>query len=260
MKESVKRLLWAVSLLLIFLSVCFFTAGFLPGLLMMLCAISANPILIERFNRYKGLTVAFLILGLLVASVAALPKSSEQANAYATQREVIRSAASEALDSIDIDEQAPVNLEYDENSPLNWSVAAALPKSDPSPYKWIAPTATLPTVTSQPIKTEAPDSLAGAGKSTAVEGIEIVYYTETIARGEYASIEIIGKPNTTYNCKVDYKSGPSKAKGLGDQDSDGEGYVEWEWKVGTNTSLDYRPTITVSGGGDSVSVRFQVVE
>ena len=260
MKKSVKRLLWAVSLLLIFLSVCFFTAGFLPGFLMLLCAISANPILIERFNRDKGLTVAVLILGLLIASIAALPNSSGQADASVDQRETYSSAVAEALDSIEIDEQAPVNLEYDENSPLNWAAAAALPKGDPSPYKWITPTAALPTATSQPIKTEAPDSLPGAGVSKAVGGIEIVYYTETIARGEYASIEIKGKPNTTYHCKVDYKSGQSKAKGLGDQDSDDEGYVEWEWKVSTNTSLDYRPTITVSGGGGSISVRFKVVE
>ncbi len=260
MKKSVKRLLWAVSLLLIFLSVCFFTAGFLPGFLMLLCAISANPILIERFNRYKGLTAAFLVLGLLIASIAALPNSSDQADASDAQHETNRFVSSEALDSFEIDEQVPVNLEYDENSPLNWAAAAALSQGDPSPYKWITPTAALPTATSETTKTEAPDSIAEAGGSKAVGGIEIVYYTETIARGEYVSIEIIGKPNTTYNCKVDYKSGQSKAKGLGDQDSDDEGYVEWEWKVGTNTSLDYRPTITVSGGGESVSVRFKVVE
>lgn len=260
MKKSVQRLLWAVSLLLLFLSACFFTAGFLPGFLMLLCAISANPVLIERLNRYKGLTAAFLILGLLIASIAVLPDLSGQEDASAAQHETNRSVSSDALDSIEIDEQAPANLEHDENSPLNWAAAAALPKGDPSPYKWIAPTAALPTATSQPIKTEAPDSLAGAGVSKAVGGIEIISYKETIARGEYASIEIKGKPNTTYHCKVDYKSGPSKAKGLGDKDSDSEGYVEWEWKVGTNTSLDYRPTITVSGGGESVSVRFKVVE
>lgn len=260
MKKSGKRLLWAVSLLLIFLSVCFFTAGFLPGLLMLLCAISANPILIERFHRYKGLTTVLLIFGLLIASVVALPKSSDQANASTTQREANRSMASEALASIEIDEQASTYIEYDEKSPLNWAAAAALPQSDPSSYKWTTPTATLPVVTSEPIKTEASDYQAGAEKSKTVNGIEIVYYTETIARGEYASIEIIGKPNTTYNCKVEYKSGLSKAKGLGDQDSDGEGYAEWSWKVGTNASLDYRPTITISGGGSSVSVRFQVVE
>ena len=91
-------------------------------------------------------------------------------------------------------------------------------------------------------------------------GIEIIDYTDVIERGDYASIEIKGEPNTTYHIKVKYKSGMSKAKGLGDQDSDSEGYASWSWKVGTNTSLDYRPTITISGGGNTASIQFEVVE
>ena len=85
-------------------------------------------------------------------------------------------------------------------------------------------------------------------------------YTDVVGRGEYASIKIQGAPNTAYTCDVEYKSGPSKAEGLGEKQSDGEGYVSWSWKVGTKTSLDYTPTITISGGGDSVSVSFKVVK
>ena len=81
-----------------------------------------------------------------------------------------------------------------------------------------------------------------------------------IGRGEYASIKIKGEPNTVYDCSVEYKSGMSTADGLGQERSDAQGYASWTWKVGTRTSIDYRPAIYVEGGGDSVSVTFRVTE
>ena len=85
-------------------------------------------------------------------------------------------------------------------------------------------------------------------------------YSETVRRGARAFIEIQGAPNTEYTCDVEYKSGPSTADGLGTRTSNGEGIVRWSWKVGSRTSLDYTPTIYISGGGDSISVDFEVTQ
>ena len=52
----------------------------------------------------------------------------------------------------------------------------------------------------------------------------------------------------------------SSAKGIGVKRSDGDGIVSWRWKVGTKTSLDYSPTIYIDGGGDSISVQFDVTK
>ncbi len=79
-------------------------------------------------------------------------------------------------------------------------------------------------------------------------------------RGSYAFIEIQGAPNTDYTCEVQYKTTMSNADGLGTKRSDGNGNVSWKWKVGSRTSLDYMPTIYIDGGGDSVSVEFEVTE
>ncbi|MPN48707.1 hypothetical protein SDC9_196319 [bioreactor metagenome] len=79
-------------------------------------------------------------------------------------------------------------------------------------------------------------------------------------RGASAFIEIQGVPNTEYTCDVEYKSGLSGADGLGTKKSNGEGIVRWSWKVGSRTSLDYTPTIYISGGGDSINVDFEVIK
>lgn len=85
-------------------------------------------------------------------------------------------------------------------------------------------------------------------------------YSDVVSRGDKAYIKIHGEPSTDYTCEVEYKSGPSTADGLGTKRSDANGLVKWSWKVGTRTSLNYTPTITISGGGDSVSVDFEVTE
>ena len=95
---------------------------------------------------------------------------------------------------------------------------------------------------------------------TRAAGIRIVDYSETVSRGARAFIEIQGAPNTEYTCDVEYKSGSSSADGLGTKTSNGDGIVRWSWKVGSRTSLDYTPTIYISGGGDSVSVDFEVTK
>ena len=260
MKKGIQKIFWVISVLLVILAIYFFTVGIVSGFLMLLCAVVINPIILEKLIRRKGLSAGLLVFGLMVASIAVLPKTSDQTYMPSIQSEANQSAVSGVPDAIKIGEQALKKLAYDETSQIGWAAAAALPQGDKTPYKLAVPSATIPPATTKPAVTGNADYQTTADTRKGIAGIEIVYYTETIARGDYASIEIKGVPNTTYNCQVEYKSGPSKAKGLGDKDSDGEGYASWIWKVGTNTSLDYRPTIYVSGGGDSISVRFQVVE
>ena len=65
------------------------------------------------------------------------------------------------------------------------------------------------------------------------DDIEIV--NVDIKKGSESEIKIKGEPNTSYDIKVYYKSGISKAKELVSKKSDSEGYVSWKWKVSSNT-------------------------
>ena len=78
--------------------------------------------------------------------------------------------------------------------------------------------------------------------------------------GDSAYITVKGSPNTEYICKVKYSSGYSSAKGLGKAISDSEGYVTWSWKIGSKTSTDFKPEITVSGDGQTVKTTISVLK
>ena len=64
--------------------------------------------------------------------------------------------------------------------------------------------------------------------------------------GSYATLVAAVSPARRCSIKVHYKSGPSRAQGLGPKTPSG-GRVSWTWKVGTNTTLG-RWAITVSCG------------
>lgn len=66
--------------------------------------------------------------------------------------------------------------------------------------------------------------------------IEIISLTSPVKAGSNATIVIKGNPGETYYIEVIYKSGPSKASGLGSKVADSKGRVSWTWKVGINTS------------------------
>ncbi len=89
------------------------------------------------------------------------------------------------------------------------------------------------------------------------EGLTVISWPKTISRNETGTVEIQGKPNTTYTIQVYYKSGASTADGLEAKTSDNNGYVFWTWKVGGRTSAGtFR--IVISGGGESKTVYFTV--
>ena len=91
------------------------------------------------------------------------------------------------------------------------------------------------------------------------EGIQVLAWPETVGRNETATVTIQGLPNTTYSITVNYKSGPSSAQGLEDKTSDGSGQVSWSWKVSGRTSPGTF-NITVSGGGETLTLPFTVTE
>lgn len=259
MKKGFRVFLWVGSILCALLAIAFFTAGFLPGLLMLLCALLVNPLILERINRKNGVSTAFLIAGLLIASIAALPGSDGKTRGLETQADagsVTRSVAADAsLTSSTA--QARNDEVQEETSAAVAGIVASLPDDDVSREKQNQDPAED---TKNPVGTPAPTTQPLTKADAQSTGIEIVSCPDIVSRGEYASVQIKGEPNTDYTCSVQYKTTMSTAAGLGEKQSDDEGFVTWKWKIGTRTSLDYRPTIYIEGGGDSASVRFQVVE
>ena len=75
--------------------------------------------------------------------------------------------------------------------------------------------------------------------------------------GQYATVKIKGKANTSYTCTVTYKSGESKAAGLGTQSTDSNGYASWTWKVGTRTTAGSWP-VDIYGNGESIETYVDV--
>lgn len=112
-----------------------------------------------------------------------------------------------------------------------------------------APSTTVPPTTQIPTTSAPTESVTG--------GILFIKWSETVLRNETAEVTIQGKPETEYTITVNYKSGPSKAKGLEPKASDSNGFVTWTWKVGGKTSPGTF-TIVVSGGGEQETVKFTV--
>ena len=101
---------------------------------------------------------------------------------------------------------------------------------------------------------------AAREKEAAKYKIKLIDFSGTLYRNEIVTITIQGKPNTEYNLDVYYKSGKSKAKGLGKTTSDSDGIATWTFKVGGRTTEDYTPEMVFTGNGESVTVEFLVAD
>ena len=216
------------------------------------CAVLINPIFIEKVQLKKGLT-ALLAIGLFIGSVAAFPSTEQDAAQPEQSVQAIQVGSEGDKQSSDV-----IRSLGEETAPTS---AIQITNEPETPTPTIAPTVTptaTPTQTTKPTKTPKPTPTPKP--ITRSVGITILDYSDTVGRGEYAYIKIQGAPNTDYDCEVEYKSGMSTAEGLGVKQSDGNGKVSWKWKVGSRTSLDYTPTIYIDGGGDSISVDFEVVK
>ena len=95
-------------------------------------------------------------------------------------------------------------------------------------------------------------------RTTAASGSIKTNDSFVFRRNEYATVSIVGKPNTKYTITVYYKSGASTAEGLEPKTSDANGNVSWTWKIGGRTSPGtYR--LVIAGGGESIERQFTVI-
>jgi micrococcal nuclease len=102
-----------------------------------------------------------------------------------------------------------------------------------------------PTATATP----APVQSAEAGGITFVNG------PLSARHGQSTTLIVKTSPNMACSIRVEYKSGPSKAQGLGAKTSDGAGNVSWSWIVGTNTTAGQWPIyVTCGSASDQTSI------
>jgi hypothetical protein len=78
-------------------------------------------------------------------------------------------------------------------------------------------------------------------------------------RNENATVRMVGAPNTDYYLSVFYKN-ESKAGGLGKKTSNSSGEVSWTFKVGGNATEDVNFYFTITGGGETETYNFTVID
>lgn len=94
------------------------------------------------------------------------------------------------------------------------------------------PTVVLPTsaiIPTQPLLTKSPTE-------PPVASIALVSLTSPIPAGSSATLAIQVMPSAVCDPGVVYKSGESKADGLGSKTADSNGYLSWTWKIGSKTT------------------------
>lgn len=256
MKKALAVVFWVFSVVLCLMALALLSESVLSCVLLLACAVLINPIFIEKIQLKKGLT-ALLTIGLFIAAIAVFPAKSAPAAASADAAIPVSLETTSKPELKELVGSASAGKEASnhviESVQTEEAVAAQPATQAPTEQPTASPTP-MPTPTKTPKPTATPKPV------TRSVGITILDYSNTVSRGSYAYIKIQGAPNTDYDCEVEYKSGMSTADGLGTKRSDGNGNVSWKWKVGSRTSLDYTPTIYIDGGGDSISVDFDVVK
>ena len=264
MKRVVSLIFWIFSGALLLMALALLSQSALTCAMLIGCAVLINPLFHEKVALKKGLT-AVLAIGLFIAAVAVYPTQDTVQTALELQptiasrdnatKEAASTPVTRALQEASAGKVVPEQTEVTTPRPTEKTTASPKPTATPTQKPTPKPTATptqKPTPTQEPVSKSAPTARS--------VGITILDYSDTVSRGEYAYIKIQGAPNTDYDCEVEYKTTMSNAKGIGVKRSDGDGIVSWRWKVGTKTSLDYSPTIYIDGGGDSISVQFDVTK
>ncbi|HUG37776.1 MAG TPA: hypothetical protein VML54_12535 [Candidatus Limnocylindrales bacterium] len=100
-------------------------------------------------------------------------------------------------------------------------------------------------------------SIASAGRLS----VSLVQMSTVVAPGGTAVLEARSAPAAACRIVVQYKSGPSKAQGLGPTTADSAGRVRWSWRVATSTRRGSWPvTVACEKGGDrgELTVRMEV--
>jgi hypothetical protein len=111
--------------------------------------------------------------------------------------------------------------------------------------------------TATPAPTPPPPATAAATptpRPTTALSVRITSITSPIAPGSYATVKALTVGSASCSITVIYKSGPSKAAGLGPKTASSTGAVSWTWKVGTRTAPGSWPvTVSCSRSGQSAS-------
>ncbi len=105
----------------------------------------------------------------------------------------------------------------------------------------------------QPPVGPTPEPVPTPASGTAVT-VRITSLTTPIGRGAIASLHASTRAGALCTITVQYKSGPSKAAGLGPQTAGPSGALLWSWKIGSNTTLGHWPiTVRCAAGSRSAS-------
>lgn len=89
--------------------------------------------------------------------------------------------------------------------------------------------------------------------------IQITSSKAIVRRGEIASVEAQGMPNTMYTITASYNISGKTMTTHASKRSDDTGRVSWSWKVSEDTDVGTYP-VTVSGGGQSATFLYTVRE
>jgi hypothetical protein len=91
--------------------------------------------------------------------------------------------------------------------------------------------------------------------------VKVVKRTSSVPRNATASLTIKTTKRARCSITVEYPSGPSEARGLGDKTANSKGQVTWKWKVGGNTTKGRHSIYVSCEKGDrygSVATAFRV--
>jgi hypothetical protein len=132
-------------------------------------------------------------------------------------------------------------------------VALVSPTIGPTAAATVAPT---PVPTAPPAPTPGPTPTP-TPRPTAAPSLTLAFtsLTSPAPRNSDATATVKTKPGAACKIVVMYKSGPSKAQGLGPTTADASGVASWTWRIGPSTTLGTWPvTVTCSSGGQTKSV------
>jgi hypothetical protein len=109
-----------------------------------------------------------------------------------------------------------------------------------------------------PVSAASPASASSLSATAAIASaparattVTITKYPGSVRRNSYASITVKTTPNASCTLTVYYKSGPSKAAGVGTKRASAKGIASWTWKVGGNTTKGTWPVVVTCGGASA---------
>lgn len=118
------------------------------------------------------------------------------------------------------------------------------------------PPETIPSITASSSSSAEPDLPAETAPVTE-DALRLLFLTETVKRGEMATVTLRGIPGQTYVITVHYPSSVSTASGLEPKIADENGEVSWSWRIGSRTS-EGSHRIVIEGAGQTLTLTFTV--